>query len=111
MLRIVLIKVPLQVIVAQSIAFLMLSIAFTFDLQTLICQVYISVLGFEIILGRTCSQITMLVEVNSKIVGNDSPHTHIKFASIKQKWMFHILLDHPGLGLWILLEDELIYVS
>ena len=53
----------------------------------------------------------MFVEIDTIIVSDDCPHTHIKFAPIKQKWMFNILLDHPRLGLWILLEDELIDVS
>lgn len=53
----------------------------------------------------------MFVEIDTIIVSDDCPHTYIKFAPIKQKWMFNILLDHPRLGLWILLEDELIDVS
>ena len=89
----------------------MLSVAFAFDLKTLICQMHVSVLVFKIVLGRASSQIAMLVEENAKIVCDDSPHTHIKLAPIKQKWMLHILLDYPRLGLGILLEDKLIDVS
>ena len=73
----------------------MLGVALAFDLQALICQMHLNVLVFEIIFSRASSQITMLVEENTIIVSDDSPHSHIKFTPIKQKWMLNILLDHP----------------
>ncbi len=109
-MREILVKVSLQIIVAQSVTFLVLCVALTFDLQTLIRQMCLNVLVFQVILRRACSQVAMLVEVNAEVLCDDCPHTHIELAIVEQKGMLDVFLHDPGSCLRVLIEDKVIDV-
>ena len=78
-----LVQILLQVIVVKCIALLMLGVSFTFYLQTLVRKVHIVILIFRIVLCRARPQITMFVEVNTKVISDNGPNTNVELASVE----------------------------
>ena len=65
----------------------------------------------QIILGRTRSKIAVLVDVNSKIISNNSPDSDIEFSIIIQKWLLNVFLYHPKRILLVFLKYKFRNVS
>ena len=94
-LRVVLVKVVLQVLVVQRVTFLVLRVALTLNLKTLVGQVDVIVFGLEVVLCGTGPEVAWLVEVDTEVVSHHSPHADVKLAPVEQEWFFNVLLDHP----------------
>ena len=77
----ILVKISLQILVAQSVALFVLSVAFALHLQALVCQMHKSVFCLEVVVGRAGPQIARFVNVNSEILRHDRPHSEVKLAT------------------------------
>ena len=83
MLRKVFVEIRLKIIVVKSVSFFVLSVAFALDLQTLIGQMHIVILSFEIVARRASAKITRLVKVDAAVLGNNSPNSDVKLSSVE----------------------------
>lgn len=111
MLTVVVVKIFLQIIVAQSVSFFMSSVPITFHLQTLVSQVNERVLRFKVVFGRTRSQVPVLVKVDSVVFCHNGPNTDVKLSAVEEKGVLDILLNDPRFCLWVLLINELLHVT
>ena len=89
----------------------MLGITFTFYLKTLVCEVHEIIIVFEIIGCGTRSKISVLIDIDLKIISDQRPNSDVEFPIIVKKWLLNILLHYPKWILLILLEDKLWDVS
>ena len=106
-----LIKVALQVVVVEGVAFFVLCVAFALHLKALVGEVDVVVAGSEVVLGRARSKVSGLVKVDSEVVRDDCPHTNVELAPVEEEGMLHVLLHHPGLGLRVSVENVLVHVA
>ena len=89
----------------------MLSITFAFYLQALISEVNKIIIIFQVVHSGTSAEISMLENINSKIVGNKCPYSYVKFSIIIKEWFLNVLLHDPKRVLLVFLEDKLRYIS
>ena len=78
-----LVKIPLQIVIVQRIALLVLRVSFALDLEALISQVHEVVLVVKIVFGGRGPEIAVLVEVNAKVIGDNGPDPNVKLAAIE----------------------------
>ena len=105
------IQVALQVVVVECVAFFVLCVALALHLKALIGEVDVSVASFEVVLGRARSKVPRLVKVDTEVVRDNGPHSNVELAPVEEERMLYVLLHHPGLGLWISVENVLVHVA
>lgn len=89
----------------------MLCVALALYLKALIGEVDVSVASFEVVLGRACSKVPMLVKEDAEVVRDNGPNSNVELAPVEEERMLHVLLHHPRLGLWISVENVLVHVA
>ena len=62
----------------------------------------------QIVFCGARAQVSVLVEVDTVVVGDQSPDSDVKLPSIKQEWMLNVLLNDPRFCLRIPMKNKII---
>lgn len=82
-----------ELLEGELVAKLILFILITILLDGIIRQVDVDVAQvLRVVLLARCTNITLFEEVELKVVGHQSPNTHIKFTVVYQKGTLYVLL-------------------
>ena len=73
----------------------MLGEAWPAYLKTVVREVDHVVLIVQIVLSGACSQIALLVHINSEVTSDQGPHSHVKLSVIVKQGPFDIFLHDP----------------
>ena len=64
----------------------------------------------QIVLRTGSAHISLFIDINSKVFGNNGPDAQIKFSFLVQEWLFNVLLNDPKGFFLLFFENELNYV-
>jgi hypothetical protein len=94
-LGILLYKVFIEMSESQSVPLFMLPILTCIHLQALVSQVHCVVLGRSVVIHGGSAQVSLFVKIHFEIIGQQAPHSDVKFAGFIKQRPFNILLNDP----------------
>lgn len=85
----------MKIIVAEGVALFVLGEVWPAYLKTVVREVDHVALIVQIVLSGACSQIALLVHINSEVTSDQGPHSHVKLSAIVKQGPFNIFLHDP----------------
>ena len=105
-----LVNVFLKLGITKGITFLKRAVSIIFNLEALVSQMHKIIFICQIVLRTGSAHISLFIDINSKVFGNNGPDAQIKFSFLVQEWLFNVLLNDPKGFFLLFFENELNYV-
>ena len=89
------IQILLKLCITQSVALFMFWVLFWFVLEALVGEMHLVIFGWGWVLVRWGAQVTVLVQVDFEVVGQDCPDSDVELPRFVEERLFDVLLEDP----------------